>query len=102
MSARRYEHPGRRPRSGALRQAILMACACLLCAPAYGQGSDRIPEQQAKEIAAKAVEGEVMDVQIERKFGADRYVVEVIRKSDGAEVDVIIDMKTGEVLATEN
>ena len=60
-----------------------------------------ISEEEAREIALKAVPGEVMDVAIEKKLGAKRFVVEVIADADGAESDVIIDMETGKVLATE-
>jgi len=60
-----------------------------------------ISEEKAKEIALQAVPGDVMDVSIEKKLGANRYVVEVIAKEDGSETDVIIDMETGKILATE-
>ncbi len=61
----------------------------------------RISEEEAVKIAVKAVPGEVTDVAIEKKLGANRYVVEVLSKEDGAETDVIIDMETGKVLAME-
>lgn len=61
----------------------------------------KITEEEAAKIALKAVPGEVMDVAIEKKLGANRYVVEVLAKEDGSETDVIIDMETGKVLATE-
>lgn len=61
----------------------------------------KISEAEAVKIAVKAVPGEVTDVAIEKKLGANRYVVEVVSKEDGAETDVIIDMETGKVLATE-
>lgn len=60
-----------------------------------------ISEEEAKEIALKAVPGEVMEVAVERKLGAKRFVVEVIATPDGAETDVIIEMETGKVLAIE-
>ena len=60
-----------------------------------------IAEDELKAIAVKAVPGKVMDIQIEKKLGRKTYVVEVIADADGAETDVIVDMKTGEVLATE-
>ena len=62
----------------------------------------KITEDEAVEIALKAVPGEVTDVAIEKKLGANRYVVEVLAKEDGSETDVIIDMQTGKVLATEH
>lgn len=69
-------------------------------ATAVAMGST-ISEQEAKDIALKAVAGEVMVVEIETKLGAKRFVVEVIAAADGAETDVIIEMETGKVLAIE-
>lgn len=60
-----------------------------------------ITEEQAVSIAQKAVPGDVTGVAIEKKLGANRYVVEVLAKEDGIETDVIIDMETGKVLTTE-
>lgn len=62
--------------------------------------SIKLTEEQAKQIALKAVSGEVTDVAIEKKLGANRYVVEILA-DNGIETDVIIDMDTGEVLDTE-
>ncbi len=59
-----------------------------------------ITEEEAKQIAFKAVPGKSADVTIEKKLGANRYVVEVITHA-GKEVDVVIDMATGKVLAVE-
>ncbi len=61
----------------------------------------KISDEKAKEIALQAVPGDVTAVAIEKKLGANRFVVEVIAKEDGIETDVIIDMETGEVLGTE-
>ena len=61
-----------------------------------------ISEEEAKKIALKAVPGTVKDVAIEKKLGADRYVVEVVPAAGGKELDVIIDMTTGKVLKVEN
>jgi uncharacterized membrane protein YkoI len=63
--------------------------------------ASKITEEEAAKIALNAVPGEVTDVAIEKKLGANRYVVEVLAKEDGSETDVIIDMQTGKVLATE-
>ena len=63
--------------------------------------SPMITEEQAVSIAQKAVPGDVTAVAIEKKLGANRYVVEVLAKEDGVETDVIIDMETGKVLTTE-
>jgi uncharacterized membrane protein YkoI len=72
--------------------------------PAAGhkpKGASGISQEEAKQIALKAVPGKVTDVTIEKKLGANRYVVEVMPADGGKEVDVIIDMKTGKVLALD-
>ena len=58
-----------------------------------------ITKQEAIEIAQKAVEGKVTDVEIEKKYSRAVYVVEI--DVDGVETDVIIDIETGEVLGIE-
>jgi uncharacterized membrane protein YkoI len=63
--------------------------------------ASKISEEEAVKIALKAVPGDVTAVSIEKKLGANRYVVEVIAKEDGVETDVIIDMETGKILTTE-
>jgi uncharacterized membrane protein YkoI len=65
-------------------------------------GAKVISEDEAKTIALKAVPGKVQDIAVEKKLGADRYVVEVIPAKGGKEVDVVIHMTTGKVLAIEN
>ena len=59
-----------------------------------------ITEEEAIAIALKEVKGKVTDVAIEKKFGKAAYVVEIDADS-GPETDVIIDIKTGEVLGIE-
>jgi uncharacterized membrane protein YkoI len=61
----------------------------------------KISEEKATEIALKEVPGKVTDVSIERKHGKNVYVVEIIEKGSGAEVDVLVDMETGKVAGTE-
>ncbi len=62
----------------------------------------KISYDELKKIAVGAVPGKAIDVQIEKKLGANRYVVEVLSAADGgAEVDVIIDMATHKVLVIE-
>jgi uncharacterized membrane protein YkoI len=61
-----------------------------------------ITEDEAKKLALKAVPGKVIDIAIEKKKGANRYVVEVVPEKGGKEVDVIIHMTTGKVLSIEN
>ena len=60
-----------------------------------------ISEDEAKQIAEKAVPGKAIDVAIEKKRGANRFVVEVAPAAGGKEVDVIIDMTSGKVLGIE-
>ena len=81
---------------------------------AYHKNKDKMPasvkkevvknitEDQAKAIALSAVPGKVTDIEIERKLGGKRYVVEVRAAKDNSEIDVIIDMQNGKVLATED
>jgi uncharacterized membrane protein YkoI len=73
--------------------------------PAVGQTTTKevkfISEDEAKQIAEKKVPGKAVDVAIEKKRGANRYVVEVRPASGGKELDVIIDMVSGKVLAVE-
>ena len=59
-----------------------------------------ITEDQAKAIALAAVNGTVTDVEVEKKFGKTAYVV-AVQTSEG-EVDVIINVETGEILAIED
>lgn len=60
-----------------------------------------VTEEQARQIALGAVPGKVTDIGKENKLGAVRWVVEVKPADNGPETDVIIDVETGEVLATE-
>jgi len=62
----------------------------------------KITDDEAKAIALATVSGEVTGLKIERKFGAKRIVVEVVSADNSVEMDVIIDMVTGEVLGTED
>jgi uncharacterized membrane protein YkoI len=59
-----------------------------------------ITESEAISIAKSRVNGDVLDVAIEQELGKTVYVVEM--DDDGEEVDVIIDIDTGAVLAIEN
>jgi uncharacterized membrane protein YkoI len=60
----------------------------------------KISDDQAREIALKAVPGEVTGLKLEAKLGRQTIVVEVFTK-DSEEIDVIIDPETGEVLGKE-
>ena len=61
----------------------------------------KISEEKAAEIALKKVPGNVTSVVIEKKLGKNVYVVEIIEKGSGQEVDVFVDIKTGEVVGTD-
>jgi uncharacterized membrane protein YkoI len=61
----------------------------------------KISEEKAAEIALKKVPGNVTEVVIEKKRGKKVYVVEIIEKGSGAEVDVFVDIETGEVVGTD-
>lgn len=65
------------------------------------QGAKIISEEDAKLIAVKAVPGKATDIAIEKKQGVNRYVVEVQPAAGGKEVDVVINMTSGKVLAIE-
>ena len=58
-----------------------------------------ITEEEARAIALTVLNGTITDVAIEKKHGKTAYVVEM-QTGDG-EQDVIIDIKTGEVLGIE-
>jgi uncharacterized membrane protein YkoI len=59
-----------------------------------------ITESEAIAIARNRVNGDVTDVEIEKKFGKTTYVVEIA--DGGDEIDVIIDIETGQVLGVED
>jgi uncharacterized membrane protein YkoI len=59
-----------------------------------------ISEEEAKQIALKAVPGIVTDIVKEKKYGQMVYTVEV-DPNPGVETDVFIDIYTGEVLLIE-
>lgn len=69
--------------------------------PQRPKSAKSISEDDAKQIAEKAVPGKAIDVAIEKKRGANRFVVEVAPTAGGKEVDVIIDMANGKVLGIE-
>jgi Peptidase propeptide and YPEB domain len=60
-----------------------------------------ISKEEASKIGLATVPGQVTDIAIENKMGGKRYVVEIIAAADGVETDVVIEMDTGKVLATE-
>ena len=70
-------------------------------ASSNAKGAKAISQDDAKLVATKAVPGKAIDVAIEKKSGVNRYVVEVAPTAGGKEVDVVIDMTSGKVLAVE-
>jgi uncharacterized membrane protein YkoI len=65
------------------------------------KAASQITKDAAAQIALKAVPGKVVGVVIEKKFGKQVYVVEVIAQADSVETDVFVDPQTGEVVGTE-
>ncbi len=61
----------------------------------------RVSREQAIASAVTVVPGRVTGVEIERKAGKVMYVVEV-QTPGGDEIDVLIDVQTGQVLGIEN
>ena len=86
---------------GAAKMAAAPAAAVAAAPAKAGAGAKVISEDEAKAIAEKRVPGKAIDVAIEKKMGANRYVVEVKPAAGGKELDVIIDMASGKVLAVE-
>ncbi len=116
MTSIKPSHPRRSRRSAAsARNAIaLTALAGALAfagapsaakdAPAAAKASanaaSRITEDQAKDVALKAMPGKVTGVTIEKKKGKNVYVVEIMSDNKG-EVDVFVDPLTGKVVGTD-
>ncbi len=69
--------------------------------PQFDPPVAKISGKQATEIALKKVPGKANSVSVERKRLKNVYVVEVIEKGSGAEVDVFVDIETGEVVGTD-
>ncbi len=86
---------------GAAKMAAAPAAAVAAAPAKTGAGAKVISEDEAKAIAEKRVPGKAIDVAIEKKMGANRYVVEVKPAAGGKELDVIIDMASGKVLGVE-
>lgn len=69
--------------------------------PQFDPPVAKITGQQATEIGLKAVPGKASALSIERKRKRNVYVLEVIEAGTGAEVDVFVDIETGEVVGTD-
>jgi hypothetical protein len=59
----------------------------------------KISAEDAKRIALQRVPGKVTDVTIEKKKGKSVYVVEI--QTGSREVDVFVDIQTGEIVGTD-
>lgn len=69
--------------------------------PAAKPAPAKISQEEATQIALKTVPGVAKDVVIERKMGKMVYVVEIVAKKDGNEIDVFVDIETGKVVGTD-
>lgn len=69
--------------------------------PQFEEPVPKITGQQATEIALAKVSGEATSVSIERKRRMNVYVVEIQEENNGGEIDVFVDIATGEVVGTD-
>ena len=70
--------------------------------PQFAPPVPKITGAEATAIALKEVPGKANSVSIERKRRRNVYVVEIIEKNSGAEVDVFVDIENGEVVGTDS
>ena len=61
----------------------------------------KINHKEAMQIALGVVPGEVNAVHIERKAGKNVYTVEIIGEADGVEMDVFVDIESGDIVGTD-
>ena len=61
----------------------------------------KITGKEATEIALKKVPGKATSLSIERKRRKNVYVVEIQEKDGGGEIDVFVDIATGEIVGTD-
>lgn len=69
--------------------------------PQFPEPVAKITGAQATEIALAVMPGTATSVSIERKRRMNVYVIEILEKGSGAEVDVFVDIETGEVVGTD-
>lgn len=69
--------------------------------PQYDPPVAKITGHEATEIALKKVPGKANSISIERKRRTNVYVVEVIEEGTGREIDVFVDIESGEVVGTD-
>ena len=61
----------------------------------------KITGDEAIMIALEKVPGTANEVSIERKRKKNVYVIEIIEKASGAEIDVFVDIESGEIVGTD-
>ena len=79
---------------------VLAGAAVAADKPAASAPAAKITEEQAKEIALKALPGKVTKVVIEKKKGKTVYAVEIMSAKQG-EKDVLVDVMTGKVVGID-
>ena len=83
--------------------ALVVSAAGLMLpgtATAQDKSAAKITEDQAKEIALKALPGKVTKVAIEKKKGKTVYAVEIQSEKQG-EKDVLVDVVSGKVIGID-
>ena len=80
--------------------SVLAGAALAKDKPAAAPAEAKITEDQAKEIALKALPGKVTKVVIEKKKGKAVYAVEIMTEKKG-EKDVLVDVMTGKVIGID-
>ena len=68
---------------------------------ASAESSAKISREQAVKAALAAVPGKVTDSGIEKKRGKNVWVIEIVADKDGAEIDVLVDTDSGEVIGMD-
>ena len=68
---------------------------------AAAEPSAKISREQAVKAALAAVPGKVTDAGIEKKRGKNMWVIEIVADKDGAEIDVLVDTDSGEVIGMD-
>lgn len=85
---------------GALTGLVLAGGLTGMVSAQSAADATALTEQQVIEIALTEVPGEVTEVELESRRGAQIYEVE-IRAGDGTEMEVKIAAETGEILKVE-
>jgi uncharacterized membrane protein YkoI len=89
-----------------MKRALYVGLLAILLVPSMAAAESprktgaKISPEQASKIALERIPGNVTDVTIERKRGKQVYVVEILTPDEG-EKDVLVDIKTGQIVGTE-